>query len=149
MRQTLHDGACTTEAVHRTIQESQESIVRLAKRYALNPKTMAKWKQLTHVHDVPMGPRHPRSTSLTPQEEALIVAFRKHTLLPLDDCLLLVGIAHHAASLPAAAWYPSLAGGDRRCSGAENVQALSPRLLSYRHRVSPLNTMGWASHDRE
>jgi len=24
---------------------------------------------------------------LSPEEEAMIVAFRKHTLLPLDDCL--------------------------------------------------------------
>jgi transposase InsO family protein len=29
----------------------------------------------------------PRSTVLTPEEEAVIVAFRRHTLLPLDDCL--------------------------------------------------------------
>ncbi len=34
-----------------------------------------------------MGPKHPRSTVLTLEEEAIIVAFRKHTLLPLDDCL--------------------------------------------------------------
>jgi transposase InsO family protein len=34
-----------------------------------------------------MGPKEPRSTVLTKEEEALIVAFRKHTLLPLDDCL--------------------------------------------------------------
>ena len=29
----------------------------------------------------------PRSTVLTEAEEAMIVAFRRHTLLPLDDCL--------------------------------------------------------------
>lgn len=34
-----------------------------------------------------MGPKERRSTTLSPQEEAMIVAFRKHTLLPLDDCL--------------------------------------------------------------
>ena len=34
-----------------------------------------------------MGPKEPTSTVLTKAEEALIVAFRKHTLLPLDDCL--------------------------------------------------------------
>ena len=28
-----------------------------------------------------------RSTVLTPEEEAVVVAFRRHTLLPLDDCL--------------------------------------------------------------
>lgn len=34
-----------------------------------------------------MGPNEPRSTSLAPEEEALIAAFRKYTLLPLDGCL--------------------------------------------------------------
>ncbi len=34
-----------------------------------------------------MGPKVIRSTVLATEEEAVIVAFRKHTLLPLDDCL--------------------------------------------------------------
>ncbi|GFR01614.1 transposase, degenerate [Trichonephila clavata] len=34
-----------------------------------------------------MGLKQPRSTVLTKEEEAIIVAFRKYTLLPLDDCL--------------------------------------------------------------
>ncbi len=34
-----------------------------------------------------MGPKAPRSTVLSPEDEAVIVAFRRHTLLPLDDCL--------------------------------------------------------------
>lgn len=34
-----------------------------------------------------MGPKRAHSTVLSTEEEALIVAFRKHTLLPLDDCL--------------------------------------------------------------
>jgi len=34
-----------------------------------------------------MGPKDPRSTVLSIEEEAIAVAFRKHTLLPLDDCL--------------------------------------------------------------
>ncbi len=34
-----------------------------------------------------MGPKRPCSTVLTPEEEAAIVAFRRHTLLALDDCL--------------------------------------------------------------
>ena len=87
MGQLLHGSARTTAAVRRAIQQSQASIARLAKHYALNPKTVAKWKKRTQVHDAPMGPKHPRSTILTLEEEALIVAFRKHTLLPLDDCL--------------------------------------------------------------
>ena len=34
-----------------------------------------------------MGPKEPRSTALSAEEEALSVAFRSHTLLLLDDCL--------------------------------------------------------------
>ena len=33
------------------------------------------------------GPKEPRSTVLSPEDEAVIAAFRRHTLLPLDDCL--------------------------------------------------------------
>ena len=34
-----------------------------------------------------MGPKQIRSTVLSVEEEAVVVAFRRHTLLPLDDCL--------------------------------------------------------------
>jgi transposase-like protein len=34
-----------------------------------------------------MGPKAIHSTVLTAEEEAMVVAFRRHTLLPLDDCL--------------------------------------------------------------
>jgi transposase InsO family protein len=59
----------------------------LAKRYGVNQKTVAKWKNRTSVADVPTGPKEPKSTVLTADEEAVIVAFRRHTLLALDDCL--------------------------------------------------------------
>jgi transposase InsO family protein len=83
----LHGSARTTEAVRRAIQPSQESIGVLAERYGINPKTVAKWKKRPFVPDAPMGPKEGRSTTLNPAEEAMVVAFRKHTLLPLDDCL--------------------------------------------------------------
>lgn len=87
MGQVLHGCATTTEAVRRAIQNSQESLRALAKRYGINQKTVAKWKKRTTLADAPTGPKEPRSTVLSVEEEALIVAFRKHTLLPLDDCL--------------------------------------------------------------
>jgi len=34
-----------------------------------------------------MGPRRPRSSVLTEIEEAIVVEFRRRTLLPLDDVL--------------------------------------------------------------
>ena len=87
MGQVLHGSATTTEAVRRAIQHSQESLRALAKRYGINQKTVAKWKRRSSVTDLPTGPRKPRSTVLSIEDEAIIVAFRKHTLLPLDDCL--------------------------------------------------------------
>jgi hypothetical protein len=39
------------------------------------------------VADVPTGPREPKSTRLSVEDEAVIVACRRNTLLPLDDCL--------------------------------------------------------------
>ncbi len=39
------------------------------------------------THDAPMGPRLRRSSVLTPAEEAMVVEFRRQTLLPLDDVL--------------------------------------------------------------
>ena len=87
MGQVLHGCATTTEAVRRAIQNSQESLRALAKRYGINQKTVAKWKNREAVSDLPTGPREPKSTSLSLEDEAIIVAFRKHTLLPLDDCL--------------------------------------------------------------
>jgi len=87
MGQILHGSAKTTEATRRAIQNSQESLRTLAARYGINPKTVAKWKKRATVKDTPMGPKKPASTVLSGEEEVLIVAFRKHTLLSLDDCL--------------------------------------------------------------
>ena len=87
MGQVLHGCATTTEAVRRAIQHSQESLRALAKRYGINPKTVAKWKNRGSVPDRPTGPKEAKSTVLSIEDEAIVVAFRRHTLLPLDDCL--------------------------------------------------------------
>ncbi|MGI4876545.1 MAG: DDE-type integrase/transposase/recombinase, partial [Janthinobacterium lividum] len=87
MGQVLHGSATTTEAVRRAIQHSQASLRALAKRHGINQKTVAKWKRRTSTADLPTGPKVARSTVLSIEHEAVIVAFRRHTLLPLDDCL--------------------------------------------------------------
>ena len=87
MGQVLHGSATTTKAVRRAIQASQASVRALARRYGVSPTTVQKWRKRQTVADQPMGPKQPRSTVLTVEEEAIIVAFRRHTLLPLDDCL--------------------------------------------------------------
>jgi transposase InsO family protein len=87
MGQVLHGGATTTASVRRAIQHSQESLRVLAKRYGINPKTVQKWRKRETVADRKAGPAQPRSSVLSIEEEAVIVAFRRHTLLALDDCL--------------------------------------------------------------
>ena len=87
MGQVLHGNARTTEAVRRAIQHSQESLRALAQRQGVNQKAVAKWRKRTWVADLPTGPNEPRSTVLSIKEEATVIAFRRHTLLPLDDCL--------------------------------------------------------------
>ena len=87
MGQILHGCAKTTKAVRYAIQNSKESLKSLAKKYSINPKTVAKWRNRDSVEDAMMGPKEPRSTVLTVEEEAVCIAFRKHSLLSLDDCL--------------------------------------------------------------
>ena len=59
----------------------------LAGRYVINQKTVAKWNKRVSVRDMPTCPKNAKSTVLSVEEEAIIVAFRKHSLLPLVDCL--------------------------------------------------------------
>jgi transposase-like protein len=154
MGQVLHGSATATETVRRAIHHSQESLRALAKRYGINQKTVAKWRKREGVSDLPTGPKEPRSTVLTVEEEAIIVAFRRHTLLPLDDCLysLQATIPHlsrsslHLASgktIPRIVFLPSSPATPRHLAPArrhrrrrpeEEVQKLSDRLLPHRHR---------------
>ena len=100
MGQVLHGSATTTAAVRRAIQQSQASIRALATKYAINPKTVLKWRKRQSVEDLPTCPKEVRSTVLSVGEEAMIVALPRHTLLPLDDCLyaLQPTIAHLSRS---------------------------------------------------
>src|SRR3954452_18746578 len=138
MGQVLHGSARTTAAVRRAIQHSQESLRSLAKRHEINPKTVAKWKKRPSVQDERTGPKQPRSTVLSIEEEAIIVAFRRHTLLPLDDCLyaLQPTIPHLTRS--------SL----HRCLPGQRLQVNGPRwrtvslaLLDARRRSGPVTVV--------
>jgi transposase InsO family protein len=87
MGQIRHGSATTTHAVRAAIQRSQASAAELSRTYGINPKTVLKWRKRASVEDRKTGPKEPHSTVLSQEEEAIIVAFRRHTLLPLDDCL--------------------------------------------------------------
>ena len=64
---------------------SQASLATLSRELGINPKTVAKWRKRATVEDLKTGPKAPHSTTLSEAEEAMVVAFRRHTLLPLDD----------------------------------------------------------------
>ena len=54
MGQVLHGSATTTEAVRRAIQDSQESLRALARRYGITPKT----RRQVEEAQVGPGPAH-------------------------------------------------------------------------------------------
>jgi transposase-like protein len=140
MGQVLHGCATTTYAVRAALQRSKAPLKELAAQHGLNAKTVAKWRKRAFVHDAPMGPKAPRSTVLTPQEEAIVVAFRRHTLLPLDDCLyalqatiphLTRSSLHRLLQRHGISRLPDV-GGDK--PGKQAFRNLPGRLLPHRHR---------------
>ena len=102
LRQSVRCPAGHSSAIaeRRAIQNSEESLRALSARngseegqktirgivFPTNQKTVAKWRKRTSVADLPTGPKDAKSTVLTLYEKAIIVAFRRHRLLPLDDC---------------------------------------------------------------
>ncbi len=87
MAGSLHGSARTTPRVRAELQASQEATSTLAQRYGLSRTTVNKWRSRTTTTDARMGPTAPHSTVLIPAEEAMVVEFRRRTLLPLDDVL--------------------------------------------------------------
>ncbi len=87
MAGSLYGSARTTPRVRAELQASKETSSALAQRYGLSRTTVVKWRARTTTADAPMGPRAPHSTVLTRIEEAMVIEFRRRTLLPLDDVL--------------------------------------------------------------
>lgn len=83
---SLHGSVRTTPRVRAELA-SQEKSSTLARRYGLSRTTVNKWRNQTTTADAPMGPSAPHSTVLTLAEEAMVIEFRRRTLLPLDDVL--------------------------------------------------------------
>src|ERR1700747_2164278 len=84
-KDALWDKFCTGAPPRRRRSVEQYKIVKralraLAKRYGINQKTVAKWKKRGSVGDLPTGRTEARSTVLSVEDEAIIVAFRRHTL---------------------------------------------------------------------
>ena len=56
MTQVRHGYARTTAAFRRPIQEREDSFVKLARRYGINPKTVAKWRKRDTIEDATEEP---------------------------------------------------------------------------------------------
>jgi len=90
MARVVHGSTRATPGLRAEFQASNERSRALAARGGLNAKTVRKWRKRTTTADALIGPKKPKSTVLTPAEEAIVVAFRQKTLLPLDDVLGLI-----------------------------------------------------------
>jgi transposase-like protein len=75
MGQALHGCTRTTAAIRRAIQHGRESPRALARRHGVNPKTIAEWRARGDVAGRRTGPAEPRSTTLSAEDEAIVVAF--------------------------------------------------------------------------
>jgi hypothetical protein len=66
-------------AVRRAIQSSSDGLRAVSKRYGINPKAVLPSRQSEPAPaDLPTGPRAPRSMVLSPEDEAVMVAFHHH-----------------------------------------------------------------------
>jgi hypothetical protein len=87
MAGVLHGSARTTPRTRAELKTAKAPSRTLARQYGLNPKTVLKWRKREVTADAAMGPKTPKSSVLTPAEEAIVVEFRRRTLLPLDDVM--------------------------------------------------------------
>jgi len=85
----LHKNATTTPVIRRFIQESGLSERKLAEKFGISRLTVRRWKKRDSVEDRSHRP-HRMRTTLTPEQEIVVVELRKTLLLPLDDLLVVV-----------------------------------------------------------
>ena len=86
--QRTHGCAKTIPRIRRAIQASDEKNTVLAKQYRIHRQTVAKWKARDTPFDARMGPKNPRSSVLTLEDEAIILAYRWRTRLSLNESLV-------------------------------------------------------------
>ena len=79
-----HANAKTNIHIRQLIRSSDNSIRDLAKRFKVNPKTVAKWKNRESPEDRSNRPQRIQS-SLTKEQKRIIALVRKHLKPPLDD----------------------------------------------------------------
>ena len=87
MGQVLHNYVMAARTISVAIQRLQTVHAALNGKPRINVKTFAKWRKRETVEDRKTGLTPPSSTVRNADKEAMLVAFRRQTLLPMDDCL--------------------------------------------------------------
>ena len=88
MSYKIHPQARTTPKVRAEIQASALNATQLAKKYHLTIPTVQKWQARESVEDLSHRP-HSLNTTLTLEQEIIVVELRKMLLINLDDLLVI------------------------------------------------------------
>ena len=86
MGQVRHGYAATKHSIRAVMQSSQATTAALSRDLGVNVKALAKWSRRATVEDRKTGATQPISTVPNVDEDTMIVAVRRPTLLPMDDC---------------------------------------------------------------
>ena len=86
MGQVRHGYAATKHAIRAVMQSSQAWTAALSRDLGVNVKALAKWRKRVTIEDRKTGATQPSSTVPNADEDAMIVAVWRPTLLPMDDC---------------------------------------------------------------
>ena len=86
MTQALHSRARTTHLIREEIKNSTLSQAELARLYNVSRQTIRKWQDRDSVGDASHRP-NTMHTTLTPEQELVVVELRRTLLLPTDDLL--------------------------------------------------------------
>ncbi len=83
----LHKNATTTPARRAYIQSSSASVAQLARELGVSEDTIRRWRGRESVEDRSHSAQR-LQTTLSPGQEAVVVALRQTLGLPLDDLLV-------------------------------------------------------------
>ena len=86
MGQVRHKYVTAAHAITAAIQRSQAITAARSWEPGIIVKSVAKWRKCETVEDRKTGATQPSSTVPNADEDAMIVAVRRPTLLPMDDC---------------------------------------------------------------
>lgn len=131
MQIKLHKNAKTTPVIRKEIQESKESIYKLAKKYNLTYKTVKKWRDRDDLKDKSSKPKK-LSVSLSGAEEALICFERKQYKKTIED--IFFSLEHEIRNL-----YPMKI---YRCLKRHNLSVLPKEFEEAENKIKKFRNYG-------